>query len=243
MTEALTPGEFAKALQEKREAQRRRKLWRGGALGAAVVLVALAVYLAFFSSVFAVKQVSVAGAGLLTVDEVKAAAQVPLGQPLLTQDLGGVRQRIEDLPAVRSAEVERQFPDVVAVTIEERAVAFLRERDGEFDWIDPEGVSFHRTADPLPQQLVADVAVVEDEQRLLADVATVATAVPPEVRAQVVAIQAEAVDRISLLLDEGRTVVWGSADESPLKAEVIAALISVEAETYDVSAPGHPTTR
>ena len=55
---------------------------------------------------------------------------------------------------------------------------------------------------------------------------------------------AEAVDRITLTLEGGRTLVWGSAEESELKAEVAAALFaSVEAEVYDVSAPRHPTTK
>ena len=92
-------------------------------------------------------------------------------------------------------------------------------------------------------ELLAVIAHVEDEQRLLADVATVATAFPPELRPEVVSISAEAVDRIALALDGGRTVVWGSADQSDVKAEVIAALLAVEAKVYDVSAPGHPTTK
>ena len=32
-------------------------------------------------------------------------------------------------------------------------------------------------------------------------------------------------DQISLVLRDGRTVVWGSADESDLKAEVLAVLL------------------
>lgn len=243
MTDALTPGEFAKALQERRDAERRRKLWLGGGLGALVLLVALGGYLVFFSPVLAAQQVTVEGTSLLTADEVRSTAQVALGEPLLTQDLGAVTQRVENLPAVRSADVSRQLPDTVAIAVVERAASYLRERDGGFDWVDPEGVAFHRTAEPIEGELLALVADVEDPQRLLADAATVADNVPPDVRAEVVSIQAEAVDRISLVLDGGRTVVWGSAEESPLKAEVLATLLSVEAEIYDVSAPGHPTTR
>jgi len=243
VSEALTPGEFAKALQGKRDAERRRKLWLGGGLAAVVLLIGLGVYLAFFSTVLAANDVTVEGTTLLTADEVKEAAQVELGEPLLTQDLGAVTQRIENLAPVQSVAVSRQLPDTVAIAVTEREATYLRERDGAYDWIDPEGVAFHRTPEPVEGELLALVADVEDGQRLLADVATVAASVPPEVRPEVVSIQADAVDRISLILDGGRTVVWGSAEESQLKAEVVAALLSVEAEVYDVSAPGHPTTK
>lgn len=243
MSDALTPGAFARALQDKRDAERRRRWWLGGGIAAAVLLVGIGVWLAFFSQVFAVQHVTVSGTKLLTADEVTAVAQVPMGEPLLTQDMGAIDERVSNLPAVLDVDVSRELPDTVAIAVTERRASYLRERDGQYDWIDPEGVTFHSTPMPGEGDLLAAVAAVEDEQRLLADVATVADAVPPELRPQIVAIQAEAVDRISFTLDGGRTVVWGSAEESSLKAEVIAALLSVEATVYDVSAPGHPTTK
>ena len=46
------------------------------------------------------------------------------------------------------------------------------------------------------------------------------------------------------MLKDGRTVVWGSAEESDTKAEVLATLLAtVQAQTYDVSVPSKPTTR
>ncbi|MDO5676548.1 MAG: FtsQ-type POTRA domain-containing protein [Propionibacteriaceae bacterium] len=243
MNEALTPGEFAKALQNKRDAARRRKLWLGGGLATLVVLVGLGIYLFFFSPLLAAQKVTVEGASLLSVDEVVAAAQVKLGEALLTQDLDGVTQRVENMPEVRSVDVSRQWPDTVAIAVTERLPVFLRERDGVYDWVDAEGVAFHTTPEPVAGELLAVVASVEDEQRLLADVAAVAASFPPDLRPEVVSLQAEAVDRISLALEGGRTVIWGSADQSPLKAEVVATLLTVEAKVYDVSAPGHPTTK
>lgn len=38
-------------------------------------------------------------------------------------------------------------------------------------------------------------------------------------------------------------VVWGSVDESSLKAEVLAALLQTDAKVYDVSSPSTPVTR
>ena len=50
-------------------------------------------------------------------------------------------------------------------------------------------------------------------------------------------------DRISLVLRDGRVVVWGSAEQSEDKAAVLAALLRArDAQRYDVSVPGQPVT-
>jgi len=56
-------------------------------------------------------------------------------------------------------------------------------------------------------------------------------------------LQASAVDQIQVQLSDGDTVVWGSAEQSQLKAQVLSVLLSQEASVYDVSAPHAPTTR
>ena len=38
-------------------------------------------------------------------------------------------------------------------------------------------------------------------------------------------------------------MVWGSADESALKAQVIDRLLAEKGTVYDVSVPGSPTVR
>ena len=60
---------------------------------------------------------------------------------------------------------------------------------------------------------------------------------------QVTGLQAEAVDAITISLTDDRTVLWGSAEESELKSEVLGTLLQMEARVYDVSAPLYPTTR
>ena len=50
-------------------------------------------------------------------------------------------------------------------------------------------------------------------------------------------------DRIEIQLSDGDTIVWGSAEQSQVKAQVLSVLLSQEASVYDVSAPHAPTTR
>lgn len=240
MTEPLAPGAFAKALQSKRASQRRRRwIVRGTAVGL-VLLIAAGVYLVFFSPVLETRDVTVEGTSLLTVDDVLGAAAVETGVPLALQDTDAIEARVEDLPPVREATVSRDLPNTVAIEVTEREVAYQRERQGRWDWVDEEGVVF-RTVDRQSGDIL-QVTTSTDDERLLRDAATVANWIPAEVRPEVWRMTAEAVDRITLTLTGGRTVVWGSAEESELKSEVLSALLSVDATVYDVSAPRHPTT-
>jgi cell division protein FtsQ len=75
------------------------------------------------------------------------------------------------------------------------------------------------------------------------DVATVVTALPKVLRDRAVLISAETPDSIVIELSGGAEVVWGSAESSAQKAQVIVALLSVKASVYDVSSPSHPTTK
>lgn len=241
MSTTTSPGAFAKALQERRRRQNRRKLV-GIVSGVGVlVLGAVMVWLLLFSSVFAVSEVRVTGNQLLTTDEVLEVAGVEVGRPLLTTDIDAIGSRVAGRVEVESVTVERHFPGTVEVQVTERTLVYQRLDGSNYQWVDRHGVVFNTATTPQAGALVASTAT--DEPRLLADVATVAGHLPQELLPRVEIISADAVDQIEIALGDGDVVVWGSAEQSELKAEVLTALLSVEAEVYDVSAPGHPTTK
>jgi cell division protein FtsQ len=71
----------------------------------------------------------------------------------------------------------------------------------------------------------------------------VASELPEEIRRQVGSIEASTRNDVTLILANGSEVMWGSADEGSVKAEVLAVLLKeVDARYYDVSAPGVPAT-
>ena len=78
----------------------------------------------------------------------------------------------------------------------------------------------------------------------LREAARVVSALPADLAERVDHVEVESVDQISLVLGDGRKVMWGSAEQSDQKAEVIAALlVAKRAQEYDVSVPEQPTTR
>jgi cell division protein FtsQ len=71
----------------------------------------------------------------------------------------------------------------------------------------------------------------------------VVSALPDDLADRVDHVEVATVDRIELALRDDRTVLWGSAEQSDLKAEVLTSLLSQPGSTYDVSVPGQPTVR
>jgi cell division protein FtsQ len=74
-------------------------------------------------------------------------------------------------------------------------------------------------------------------------VVTVSAALPSTLRTQVTSISAASPDSITLNLESGVKVVWGSSDDSERKAEVLSVLMKRKATVYDVSAPDLPVTK
>jgi len=67
------------------------------------------------------------------------AVRLARGAPILAVDLGAAKSRVEALPWVRTATVERMFPGTVLLRIEERKPLALWQQKGRFHLIDFNG--------------------------------------------------------------------------------------------------------
>jgi len=76
-------------------------------------------------------------------------------------------------------------------------------------------------------------------------VAGVVRSLPDEIRMQLTAASAETADDVTLQIGDAK-VVWGSAEDSGLKADVLDDLMRAappgSVSLYDVSAPMNPVT-
>jgi cell division protein FtsQ len=93
-----------------------------------------------YSSLVDVDRVVVQGAGHTTVADIRAAAAIGRGQPMAYLDTRGAAHRIEALPWVASARVQRDLPGTVRITVVERvAVAASPLEGGGWRLLDSEG--------------------------------------------------------------------------------------------------------
>lgn len=228
-------------LAHRRRQQLRRRILRVAVALAAVAVVAGGVWVVFFSQAFAATTVSVTGTSVLTADQVTAAAQVPLGTPLARLDTAAIAARVKLLKPVADVTVTRVVPNKVKIAVTERAAVYAVSSGSGFDLVDASGVPY-TSVSAVPQGLM--VATINgDDARLRRDVATVVTALPQTLRDRAVLISADTADSIVIELTGGAEVIWGSAENSAQKSQVMVALLSVKASVYDVSSPSHPTTK
>jgi cell division protein FtsQ len=227
----------------RRQWRRRWLAWRY--LLVLVVVLALVgggIWAVWFSSWLAVETIDVSGAQTVEASDIRARSGIDVGEPLARVDLASAERRVGALAVVRSVEVTRQWPNGVLISIEERVPIAVVEIGGRLRGMDADGVVF-RDYKKAPPGLPRVVTSIGTTSAALKEAAKVISALPEELILIVDHVQVTTVDQISLALKDGRTVVWGSADESDTKADVLAILLStVQASVYDVSVPSKPTT-
>lgn len=225
-----------------RFAQRQRlRRWRSARplLIVCAVLVALgvAVWVLWFSSLLSVRAVDVHGTRALTDAQVRAAAEVPDGEPLARLDTGAVRDRVARIPGVARVRVSRSWPSTVRITVTEREPLAGVARDNQIWLVDRKGVLFQKV-DGMPRGMpTLQVSGVGPDSERARAALTVLDALPDNMRAQVLAVTAESPESVEFSLRDGRQVVWGGADRSAEKVKVLEPLLGSEGKVFDVSSP------
>ncbi|GAA5065488.1 cell division protein FtsQ/DivIB [Streptomyces similanensis] len=223
---------------------------------AAVLLAAGVLWVLYGSPWTRVERVSVSGTRVLTPEEVREAAAVPLGDPLVSVDTGAVAARLRHrLPRVDSVRVERSWPHGIDLKVVERRAVMVEEKGGKFVEVDASGVRF-ATVSRSPRGVpVMELALSRSassaaslrrfgEDRLVRAAVTVSGHLPAQVAHRTRAVKVRTYDDISLELTDGRTVAWGSGDRSREKARALTALMKAapDARHFDVSVPSAPAS-
>jgi cell division protein FtsQ len=222
--------------------RRRRKALAFIVIALVLALLGAGVWGVYFSTALVTKRVNVVGTHNLTRTQVSLAAQVPLGVPLVRQDLDAIAERTTTLPALESAAVTRDWPSTITVTVvERRPVLGVRQASG-YVVVDKYGVAYQTQPVLPPEVLLAEVN--SGDTPLLSEMAIVAAALPHKLRGKVDRITASSRDSIALVLKSGRMVTWGSSADSELKAQIMDALLKQKPKSsIDVSSPHTPTIR
>ena len=214
-------------------------------LGLLLVLALLgtSIYLVFFSTTLQVKRVEVVGNSLLSDARLREVADVPVGDQLALVDLGRADARVGSLAEVESVDVTRTWPDVVRIAVVERTAVAAVELAGRLRGLDADGVVF-RDYKVVPEGMPRVRPGANAGTDALREAATVVSALPDDLVTRVDHVEVATVDQITLVMRDQREVLWGSAEESELKAQVVDKLLAAQqAPYYDVSVPGNPTYR
>lgn len=209
-------------------------------LASIITIVALAVNLVWFSSVFDVRTVKVLGNSMVPVSQIRAAAGITMGQPVARVDVEKSADRIRMIREVADVDVRRGLPHTIVIDVRERtAIAATTANNGGWWLVDGEGVMFRNVA-KLPERMT----VVQAYSELYRGIgARMAAGMPDWLRERVASVSVLAESDIRLQMKNGKIVRWGGEEKAERKAEVLYVLLKIKAKQYDVSAPNAPATK
>jgi cell division protein FtsQ len=224
-------------------------------LSGLVVVSALAygANLAWDSPALRVQRIEVAGGEHVGGEQVTAASGVETGTHLLSLSTFQISARLQRIPWVATAHVERIIPSKLRIRIEERTPAAVLFLPDQSYLVDEEGVVLEAGSEgpvkifDLPADEVIPGARIHLAQ--YRDALAVARSLDPKVQARVVAVRAPAADGITLELDDGGVVLFGSADALEEKNYALTALLDEAASkqrrvaSIDVRVADRPALR
>ncbi|MFD9511357.1 cell division protein FtsQ/DivIB [Streptomyces mirabilis] len=222
---------------------------------AVVLVTAAALWLLYGSPWLRTEKVSVSGVRVLTDRQVRDAADVSVGSPLISIDTDAVEARLRrKLPRIDSVDVVRSWPHGIGLKVTERTPVLILKNTGnggKYIEVDAKGVRFATVSDaprgvPALELAVSEPAVLRrfPVDRLVREAVGVAGDIPAAVRRDTRIVKVRSYDSISLELSGGRSVEWGSAEKGRAKARTLTALMKAApgARHFDVSAPIAPAS-
>ena len=210
------------------------------------------IWLLYGSPWLRVQRISVSGTRVLTPAQVREAAGVRLGTPLISLDTDVIGARLRrKLPRLDAVDVVRSWPHGIGLNVTERTPVLLIRNGAKFDEVDREGVRFATVAQAPKGVPALELAPPPSAgprrfgtDRLVREAVRVAQAVPAAVARDTRTVKVRTYDSISLELGDGRDVLWGSGEKGRAKAVTLTALMKAapRARHFDVSVPTAPAS-
>ena len=179
---------------------------------------------------FILKDVLVEGRGNTPVEDLRAVVDLKLGQPTLDVDPDRLRQRIEALPWIATASVERQLPDIIHIRLNEHRPTAMWQHDGTFSLINKDGEVILTGGDDIEVfshlPLVVGNGAPEHAQKVLAILQS-----EPELNKKVKAAVRVSDRRWDIVMENGISIRL--PEEHPAQAWSRLAKYNVEHELFE----------
>jgi cell division protein FtsQ len=219
---------------------------------AGITIVAVLAWALLGSRLLVVRSVQVVGAGRgVSAAQVLAAAHVAQGTPLIRVDTGAIARQVERLNQVQSADVSKDWPSTLVITVRPRVPVFVMRAAGGYALVDRFGVSVRDVAArppgyPLlsvPYRSAVGAGTSLRGSPAVRAAAAVLSELPRRIARQVRAVSATSAADVSVTLADGAVVVWGNTSRANVKAKELTVLMHRHFRTYDVSGTGTAVTK
>ena len=222
---------------------RRRPHWKSVLVAlTAAAIVGVMAWALLGSTLLVVRSVQVNGTGkAVSTGQVLAVARVDRGQPLIWVNTGEIAQRVARLKQVQSAQVSRNWPSTLVISIQLRKAVFAMPVHGGYALVDAFGVNFREVTRRPPGLPLLTVNTAGGSLRgspAVRAAATVLAELPWHVARKVRIVTTGGPNKVSVQLANGVVVVWGGTERAQVKAKELLILMRRRARVYDVSGVG-----
>ncbi|KAB8289941.1 cell division protein FtsQ/DivIB [Bifidobacterium avesanii] len=243
---------FTARAKEERRAKAVTALIRAGVALAVVAVVSALVWLLFFSPALKLQadRISVHGANeWVTAEQVSSIASEQTGRSLLVVSTGSIADRLKAMPGVTSADVSKQWPHGLTVTVAaQKPAAVLKAADGSLTAVDSQARVLNAVGASVAGIPVIDVDNVSDglDSRAVQQALQILASLPESMRQRISSVTAKTQDSVTTVLDGGNyTVVWGDASQLALKKAEVDKILNDPAvigdkHQVDVTSPKKP---
>ena len=203
-----------------------------------VVLSVVAWWSLYQSKWFIAQEVTITGNSRLTVEQISVAAAVPIGNSLMSINPGLITEKLQALPEIKNATVERGWPHSILITVSERTPIAVAATASGFNLIDSEGINAGVVAAPLAGLLVISA---QPDSPAMTNAIQALAAIPAEW--EITGLSAPTQDSVVATLGNGVVITFGSGERAADKVEVAEALMEKGYTVINVSAPDAPTVK
>jgi cell division protein FtsQ len=203
-----------------------------------VVVSAVAWWSLYQSKWFIAQEVTITGNSRLTVEQISAAAAVPIGNSLMSINPEVISEQIKALPEIKVVTVERGWPHAILITVTERTPIAVAATATGFNLIDADGLNAGVVAAP-PEGLL--VISAQPDSPAMTNAIQALAAIPAEWA--ITGLSAATQDSVVATLGNGVVVTLGSGERAADKVEVAQALMAKGYLVINVSAPDAPTIK
>ena len=197
------------------------------------------------STLFDVDSIKIAGRERAPREALVEAAGLARRTQLTDVEPGHIEARLERLPWIRSATVERRWPGTIAITVVEHLPVAIAPAGESWAEIDAEGdvLAINDTPDPALPILDGVKTVAVGERVAAVGAVRVASLLPESLRPLVSSVRAEGTSVELLLAPRGRAVLGAPEDLGEKLTAVQTVLAAVEpgsVSVLDVRVPAAP---
>ncbi|HEX2149702.1 MAG TPA: FtsQ-type POTRA domain-containing protein [Actinomycetota bacterium] len=189
----------------------------------------------------------------ISTETVVEATDVQIGDHLLAVSTEQVAARLEKLPWVADAKVERILPSTLRISIDEREPSFvLQTGQGSF-LADARGLVLQEGSGELVNVLELPIRPLGPGTLIttpeFTHAARILRSLPPQIRSTVSAIRAPSIDQIQIETAGGPVIFYGAAEQIEEKNFAAQTLFertksaTERVAVIDVRVPSRPVTR